>query len=110
MNEQITYGVNIDVANDTKAELANIKTSPLTDLIFVLISPKDTTSPLKSFIVTKRRNVIIGGKPVVTKVYRLKFSKTFNSLILFSNSKAKQVFPKGLKENEINSSRIKYKG
>ena len=65
---------------------------------------------IKLFTTIKIRKVKIGDAPVVAKVYLLKFSKTFNSLTLFSSNNAKHIFCKGLKDKDINNNEIKYIG
>ena len=52
---------------------------------------------IKLFTMTKIQKAKIGGNPVVTKVYFLKFSSTDKSVTLFSNKIARQILPKGLK-------------
>ena len=59
------------------------------------------------FTIMKMRKAERGGSPVVTKVYILKFTSTFKSVMLFSNKIARHILPKGLKErHKINKSKI----
>ena len=59
------------------------------------------------FTIINIKNAIIGGSPVVTKVYFLKFSSTHKSVILFSNKIARQILPKGFNViHNINNSNI----
>jgi hypothetical protein len=62
---------------------------------------------VKLFTTIKKRNAKRGGNPVVAKVYLLKFSKTCNSLKLFSNNKAKQILPNGLRPKLIKNNKPK---
>ncbi len=59
-------------------------------------------------MLTKKTKERIGGSPVVIKVYLLKFSKTFNSLTLFSHNKAKHTLPKGLNDKDSKNKQSKY--
>ena len=65
---------------------------------------------IKLFIVTKKIKANIGDNPVVTKVYLLKFSKTFNSPTLFSSNRAKHILPNGLNARDIRNKHNKYNG
>ena len=62
---------------------------------------------MKLFTPINKRKAKIGGNPVAAKVYLLKFSKTCNSLKLFSNNSAKHILPKGLRPKLIKNNEPK---